>query len=121
MKFLLFLTITLGGLLMLTPASYANGTLVQVEKLTPEEQAELLLLENKVKEAHQNLTNLKNRIAKDHRMENQRWVEWQPAWYEIDGNYILLRRQSFMPAFRLEETDHPPKFNLNDGKLEEIK
>ena len=80
-----------------------SGTLVKVEELTETEMTELAKAEKNVEVALKKLKTVKTKISAAHEMEGESWMEWR-SYVEFDGVYILLRHQSFMPTFDLQNT-----------------
>jgi hypothetical protein len=90
----LTLTALLLSIIMCKPL-YAGGTLEKVEPLTHEEKNLLYAARQGVTEAKTELRKLEERIARDHKMKEESWMEWR-SWFEIDGDYILLRAELLM-------------------------
>lgn len=80
------------------------GELIRVEKLTEEEKLQIDVAEARISEAQANLINIKRKIAEDHQMKEESWMEWSST-IDFDGEYILLRKQSHMSSWTLNTAD----------------
>lgn len=69
------------------------GTLARVDPLTDSQIHALFEAQNAVFKAQLHLQNVQARIASEHKMTEQNWMEWR-SWYEFDGKFILLRVQN---------------------------
>ena len=67
----------------------------KVEKLTPAEMKALEVAQAKVSQARAEQEALLLKIAQDHGMKEESWMEWQ-TYTEISGEYILLRFHNSM-------------------------
>ena len=72
-----------------------SGTMIAAEKLTDQEKKMLSEAYAKVSDAAVNLRVTKEKIAAQHSMKEEHWMEWS-SWYEFDGDYIVKRYQSHM-------------------------
>lgn len=69
--------------------------LERVEELTKEEINELYTVRDKVKYAQIKLKEIEDKIARQHNIAKERYLEWE-RYYKIDGCYILLYYNNFM-------------------------
>ena len=86
---------------VLFAGSAMASELERVDKLSPDEKAMLAVARKEVDEAKLCLENVKDKIAAAHKMSSGSWPEWK-RWYVIEGDYIMLRYQSFMSDYLLD-------------------
>jgi len=98
---LLILVLTLFiGSLGLKGGDALAAELRAVEKLTEIEILQLKEAKDAAREANRKLQEVQDRIAIDHKMKGESWMEWS-SWYEINGEFIFYYYRSNMQQFIL--------------------
>jgi len=87
---LLLMAMVLGGICMAQ-----QGSMMAVEKLTPEQHRKLTEAGAALTEAQAKYAEVQKQIAAEHGFKKESYMEWR-TWYEFDGDFIIKRYQNNM-------------------------